>query len=162
MAEEILEQQETQENSNQIYLDAISKLKSETVSVDEYNKLKQDNANLLNAMLEGKSTTVEEPIKKMSAAQCREALFKPEHELNDIEYVSRALQLREAVLAETGEDCFVPKAHNYAPSKEAFESAQRTAEVFQQCIDYAQGDNGLFINELQRRTNDVMIPRKKK
>lgn len=158
VGEEVTEQGQ---QSNQIYLDAIAKLKANTVSLDEYNKLKEDNDNLLKAVVEGNAATADVPERaKRPISDLRKELFTPERELNDIEYVTKALELRQRVLDETGEDCFVPKAHNYVPTNEAYTSAERTADVLQQCLDYANGDNQVFITELQRRLNDVRMPRR--
>mgnify|MGYP003305324290 CR=1 FL=1 len=65
----------------------------------------------------------------------------------------------EAVLEETGVDIFVGNNHNSTPTKEAYESAQRVADTFKECIEIAQGDSGVFTAELNRRTVDAVIRR---
>ena len=71
--------------------------------------------------------------------------------LSDIEFVEKALEFRDRVLEETGEDCFVSKGHNITPTQESYMAAQRTADIYRECLDYANGDNKVFMNELMRR-----------
>lgn len=150
--EEILEQMEEQESSNQHYIDAINNLKSNSVSKDAYNKLVEENKNLLQSLVNGSQVSADEaPVEEKDLMQLRRELFKPEKELSDIEYVEKALELRARVLEETGEDCFVAKAHGYTPGYDAFQSAEKTAAVFQECLDEANGSNERFISALQTR-----------
>ena len=64
MNEEILTQQTeetTQQNENQQYIDAIRDLKANTVSKDRYNKLMEENKNLLNSLVNGESVAAAAP-----------------------------------------------------------------------------------------------------
>ena len=54
-----------------------------------------------------------------------------------------------------GIDPFLPIGNRISPTKEDIETANRVAEAFQSCIDYAEGDSQLFTQELQRITNDI-------
>ena len=42
-------------------------------------------------------------------------------------------------------------------SEEKIATANKVADVLQQCVDYAEGDSAVFTNELQRRIVDVKI-----
>lgn len=154
-----------QVNSNQNYIDAINQLKSTTVSRDSYNKLMEENKNLLDSLVNGNgqvSTETDTAEKKVPLSQLRKELFTPDKELSDLEYVTKALELRERVLEETGEDCFVGASHSYTPTAEDYAKAAHCAEVYKECIEDANGDNGRFIAALQSRMNDVFIPQVKR
>ena len=49
---------------------------------------------------------------------------------------------------------------NISPTEEDIKCAEKVADVFQQCIDYAKGDPTVFTNELQRRTLNSMPNRR--
>lgn len=69
--------------------------------------------------------------------------------------VEKALEFRERVLEETGQDCFVNVSKHSIPTEESYRNAQKTADIYRECLDYANGDNKVFINELQRRMIDT-------
>lgn len=150
------EQIDVQENTNQMYIDAINDLKTNSVSRERYDKIVEENRNLLNSLVNGSPmTTVEAPVEKKPLDQLRKELFRPEKELNNLEYVTKALELRDRVLEETGEDCFVGKSHIVTPTAESYATAEKVANVYRECIEYANGDSSLFTQELMRRTRET-------
>lgn len=149
--------QEEQE-TNVDYIEAINELKRKSVDRDKYDALRAENKKLIESIVNGQSVEVEaQPINKRSAKDIRNELFNTA-ELSNLEYVEKALELRDAVLEEKGVDIFVGAGHKLNPSQEDYETANRVAETFKQCIDYAQGDSEVFTNELMRKTNDVKLP----
>ena len=54
----------TQQNENQQYIDAIRDLKANTVSKDRYNKLMEENKNLLNSLVNGESVATAAPAQQ--------------------------------------------------------------------------------------------------
>jgi hypothetical protein len=58
---------------------------------------------------------------------------------------------------EGGDDPFVPHGRKVVIEQSDYDAAERVADVLQQCIDYADGDNAVFVNEIQRRTVDTMV-----
>lgn len=154
MNEEILTQQteETNFNENQQYIDAIRDLKANSVSKDRYNKLMEENKNLLNSLVNGEVVAAAAPSQQNELPPIQDLVdeMRGKH-LSDIEFVEKALEFRDRVLEETGEDCFVSKGHNITPSQESYMAAQRTADIYRECLDYANGDNKVFMNELMRR-----------
>ena len=87
-------------------------------------------------------------------------MFENEHQSN-LEYWENALNLRQALIDSGENDPFLPYGHKIVPTTEDVECANRVAEVVKECIEYANGDSQLFTNELNRRTVDVALPRKK-
>lgn len=151
-------------DTNQNYIDAINQLKSSTVSRDSYNKLVEENKNLLQSLVNGETRSTDQEVveEKVPLSQLRKELFTPKKELSDLEYVTKALELRQRVLEETGEDCFVGASHSYTPTADDYAKAEKCARVYEECIQEADGNNGKFIAALQSRMNDVFIPQRKK
>ena len=54
-------------------------------------------------------------------------------------------------------DPFIPVGKQISPSREDIEIAEKVAQVYKECIEYANGDSEVFTNELMRRTRDVRL-----
>ena len=152
-----------EDNTND-YIDQIKRLKESSVSKDDYNKLKADNKKLIDALANG--TNIESKVEpKISAVEninnLRKKLFIKENNLSNLEYCDTALKLRDALIENGERDPFLPFGHEVVATDSDYESANRVANVMRECIDYADGDSDIFTNELQRRTVDVVIPKKK-
>ncbi len=138
------------------YLEAIKNLKETTVDRSKYDALKAENKKLLDAVVNGQEVNVPAGASKTrNADEIREELFNHEH--NNLEYVTLALELRNTLIAEGKPDPFLPVGRQISPTREDEEIAAKCAQVYQECIDYAEGDSELFTNELMRRTKDVKI-----
>lgn len=142
------------------YISAITDLKNNTVSKDEYRKLQDENRKLINALSNGESLPAGKEVTKPDINALREALTKEDQ--TNLEFVQNVLNLRNALIEAGEEDPFVPNGHQIQPTDEDRIKAQNVADVFQDCIDYAEGDSAVFTNELMRRTNDVRIFKKSK
>ena len=154
----------TVEDNTNDYIDQIKRLKETSVSRDDYDKLKADNKKLIDALANG--TQVEGVVEpKVSAVEkinnLRKKLFSKENGLNNLEYCDTALQLRDALIENGERDPFLPFGHNVVATDSDHETAERVANVMKECINYADGDSDIFTNELQRRTVDISIPKKK-
>ena len=154
----------TVEDNTNDYIDQIKKLKENSVSKEDYDKLRLDNKRLIDALANG--TQIEDAVgSKVSAVEkineCRKKLFSKENNLSNLEYCDTALKLRDALIENGERDPFLPFGHEVVATDSDYESANRVATVMKECIDYADGDSNIFTNELQRRTVDVVIPKKK-
>ena len=153
----------TVEDNTSDYIDQIKKLKENSVSKDDYNKLKADNKKLIDALANGTQMDVVEP--KVSTVdkinELRNKLFSKGSNLNNLEYCKTAVELRDALIEKGERDPFLPFGHEVVATDSDYESANRVASIMKECIDYADGDPDIFTNELQRRTVDVVIPKKK-
>ena len=154
----------TVEDNTNDYIDQIKKLKENSVSKDDYDKLRLDNKRLIDALANG--TQLEGKVEpKMSAVEninnLRTKLFSKGNDLNNLEYCKTAVELRDALIEKGERDPFLPFGHEVVATDSDYESANRVATVMKECIDYADGDPDIFTNELQRRTIDVVIPKKK-
>lgn len=143
------------ENQEQDYIQIIQDLKNNSVSKDKYNRLSEENKRLMTALANGETVEVEAP-ETPDLTELRTALYVDDcQKLSDLDLIKKTLELRKAIMDQGGGDPFVPAGKRYAPEDSDFDIAQKVADVFQQCVDYADGDNAIFVNELQRRTMDV-------
>ena len=152
-----------EDNTND-YIDQIKKLKENSVSKDDYDKLRLDNKRLIDALANG--TQLEGKVEpKIDAVEninnLRKKLFSKGSNLNNLEYCKTAVELRDALIEKGERDPFLPFGHNVVATDSDYETANRVATVMKECIDYADGDSDIFTNELQRRSVDVVIPKKK-
>ena len=154
----------TVEDNTNDYIAQIKNLKENSVSKDDYDKLRLDNKRLIDALANG--TQLEGKVEpKIDAVEninnLRKKLFSKGSNLNNLEYCKTAVELRDALIENGEKDPFLPFGHNVLATDSDYESAERVANVMRECIDYADGNDDVFTNELQRRTVDVVIPKKK-
>lgn len=163
MAEETIVETGTPETgTEQNYIQAINELKANTVSKELYDKLKNENKELLDALVEGKQIELPEQEKAPDVNELRKELYNPDNELSNLDYVSKTLQLRKAVMDAGGQDPFLPIGDRVTVTSEMIDQAQTVADVLQECVDFAKGDSGIFTAEVQRRTKDTMPIRRAK
>ena len=153
----------TVEDNTQDYLAAIKELKENSVNRSEYDKLRAENKKLIDAVVNGQPGQEEPAFTKHSKEQIddlRNELFNSPRELNNLEYVTKAMELREALIENGEPDPFLPVGKQISPTRDDLEGAEKVAQVYKECIEYAEGDSEVFTNELMRRTRDVKLPRK--
>lgn len=141
---------------DQNYIETIKKLKESTVDRADYDKLKAQNKQLLDSVINGTSNDGAEASKKAvkrTPDEIRKDLFGKEH--NNLDFISKSLELREALMERGEPDPFLPVGNQITPTNEDVQAAQRVADIFKECVEYAAGDSAIFTNELQRRTIDV-------
>ena len=153
----------TVEDNTQDYLAAIKELKQNSVDRSEYDKLRAENKKLIDAVVNGQPGQEEPAVSKHSKEQIddlRNDLFNSPRELNNLEYITKAMELREALIENGEPDPFLPVGKQISPTRDDLEGAEKVAQVYKECIEYAEGDSEVFTNELMRRTRDVKLPRK--
>ena len=153
----------TVEDNTQDYLAAIKELKEKSVDRSEYDKLRAENKKLIDAVVNGQPGQEEPVVSKHSKEQIddlRNDLFNSPKELNNLEYITKAMELREALIENGEPDPFLPVGKQISPTRDDIEGAEKVAQVYRECIEYAEGDSEVFTNELMRRTRDVKLPRK--
>lgn len=143
-------QQENVEQDTNNYIEALKEMKANSVNKAAYDKLKEENKQLLDALINGGQVTQELQKEPVNIDSIRKKLFSGEAELSNLDYMKTALELREALLDQGSPDPFLPYGQNIAPTDEDIRTADRVAEAIKSCIDYADGDSEIFTNELQR------------
>ena len=149
-------QQENVEQDTNNYIEAIKEIKANSVSKQAYDKLREENKQLLDSLINGKEIELPKQKEPVDIDKIRSKLFDEDRPLSNLEYVSNALKLRDALLERGERDPFLPYGQNISPTDEDIIKADRVATVMKECIEYADGDSELFTNELMRRTNDAM------
>lgn len=139
---------------NTDYITAIKELKENSVDRSKYDQLKAENKKLLDSIVNGTPAEVKVEDKK-SIEELRAAYLKEDQ--SNLEYITNTLKLREAIMAEGKPDPFLPIGEQIMPTDQDIQTAQKVADVLQECVDYADGDSAIFTNELQRRLVDVKV-----
>lgn len=140
------------EDNTPDYINEIQKLKETTVSKEDYNKLKADNKKLIEALangstIEGKVDTQIEPIEKIN--NLRKELFgSASNSMNDLDMVSKMLELRKEIIDNGGTDPFLPKGHKVRITDNDKECANRVARVLTECVEDAEGSNRRFMSNV--------------
>ena len=147
--------QQTDVNDSIDYIEAIKEMKQNSVDRSTYDKLKSENQRLLDALVNGKEIDIkkEEPA---DINQLRKDLFNRDGHMSNLDYISNALKLRDALLEKGERDPFLPYGDKVNLTAEHYDKAEQVATVLKECVEFADGDSGIFTAELQRRTKDVM------
>ena len=147
-------EQNNVENDSNHYIEAIKEMKANTVDKEAYLKLKEENKQLLNSLVNGEEIKGQEPEQKESIEELRSKLFGTKRkDLNNLDFVENALKLRNALMEAGQTDPFVPTGSKIKPADEDFAKAKKVADTLQECVDYADGDPDVFTDELKRRIN---------
>ena len=148
-----------EENSNLELAKALKEARENSVSKEDYEKLQQENRDLVNQIINGEGGAgngqAKAPKTEADIKALREKLYGPKSsELTNLEFCDLTLQLRDAVIEVEGIDPFLPHGANIKPNDLDVERAQAVADVMKQCIQEANGDSGVFTALLQARTNN--------
>ena len=140
------------------YIEAMAEMRKNTVSKEEYNKVLEENKQLVNTLVNGGSIQVEQSEVFVDTDALKKELSSKE--MTNLEYATKALQLRDELLKRGEKDPFLPNGHEYIPNDTDNQEAQRAADALQYCVDVADGDPHVFQTELQRILVDPILPRK--
>lgn len=155
MSDELLNNETGAVVDNTDYIAAIKELKENSVDRSKYDQLRAENKKLLDSIVNGTSVEMPATEPKKSTEELRAAYLKEDQ--TNLEYITNTLALREALIAEGKPDPFLPIGNQILPTDEDIATAQKVANILQECVDYAEGDSSVFTNELQRRLVDVKI-----
>lgn len=150
-----------QNESNVDYIEAIKKLRESTVDKSEYDKLKEDNRKLLDSLINGETIDVQNQKEKVDVNKIRKELFSEDCDMCNLDYISKALDLRDAIIEQGGRDPFLPYGEKIMPTDEDIATAEKVAEALKDCVEYADGDSSIFTSELQRIMVDTAPARKR-
>lgn len=156
MSEEEREQQnpdnEPEMTANE-YINQINNLRENTVSREEYERIKNDNKELAKALINGTGANIPgitKPEKKPDLDDLRKKLFTKKSK-NDLEYFTNLLALRDGVMADGQPDPFLPINREFRATAQDEADAERIATQIKEAIEYADGDPAVFSNDLRRR-----------
>ena len=133
--------------------DEVLDIKQNYVSKEEHNRLIKEYKKLVSSVLDGSELPADlnpNGEEAQDIAKLKKELYDPNNSLSNLDYVSKTLQLREAIIKETGKDPFLPTGINGDPFKtdaerdNAVAAAQKVAKVLKEAVDEANGDSGTF------------------
>lgn len=142
----------TDEPSGVDYIEQIKKLKENTVSKTDYTKLQEENKKLLQSLVNGE--TIQQEAQPVDIGALRKELFSGDADFSNLDYMTKVMDLRDAIIEAGGTDPFLPYGKKILPTDDDIATANRVAETIKECIEYAEGDSQVFTNELQRRMID--------
>lgn len=125
--------QYTDDNIKQL-IETINDLRNNSVPKEKYEKSVKENKMLLDAVVKNQPMKAE-VLQKPTAQEYRNKLFGLKGSMSNLEYCKTALDLRDAVIAEGGDDPFVGSGHKLTPSRDDYESAQRVADVMRDVLN---------------------------
>lgn len=147
--------EDQEELDNEVdYIGAINKLRETTVPKEVYDKLRKENKELINALANGEQIDSKK-IEKDDINALRKELYCNGKELSNLDYVDKTLRLRRAIIDAGGTDPFLPQGTHAKITPLMIETAETAAEIMQECVDFADGDSGVFTAELQRRMKEA-------
>ena len=150
--------EEVIQDNAQDYIAEIQRLKGSTVSIVQYQKLLEDNKRLIQSLASGERGEAEGASAGATLEELRKKLSNPE-DMTNLQYVTTALELRERIMESGGDDPFLPNGTHARATAADREAAERVAAVMQECVDAADGNDGVFTAQLMARTYDPQIRR---
>lgn len=156
MSEEEREQQNPDnepEMTASEYISQINNLRENTVSREEYERIRNDNRELAKALINGTGANIPgitKPEEKPDLDDLRKKLFTKKSK-NDLEYFTNLLALRDGVMADGQPDPFLPINREFRATAQDEADAERIATQIKEAIEYADGDPAVFSNDLRRR-----------
>lgn len=90
-------------------------------------------------------------ITEEQAQQLWKETINPDCSLSDIQIAKNIMDLRDYYIETKNEDILVPNSRMYENTQQDYDTAQRVSDIIKECIEYADGDNQLFVQEISRR-----------
>ena len=148
-----------QELSSVALAKALKDQQKNSVSKAEYDKLLEENRQLVDQIINGgdagngQKTSPEEA--EVDIETLRQRLYGPKsEELTNLQAAELTLQLRDAVIKKEGKDPFLPYGAHINPTEADEASANKVASVLKECVEEANGDSGVFTALLQSKINN--------
>lgn len=148
--ENILQQTNTNENenesvnNNQQYIDAINELRKNSISKDKYEKLQEENKQLIDALKNGGQVEMVQEENKPSLQELAEKLCQEDFEPTNAEGWKTAIEFRKTMIDAGFRDPFLPNSRNYTYKEEDSARAQLISDTLEKMIDDSQGNPDMF------------------
>ena len=155
---EIIESGEQVASGDEDLISAFKEMKKTHVPKEKYEKEREEKQQLLQMLVKGE--TIEAPQASQNEVdidQLRKELYSGKSDLNNLEYVSKTLQLRKALIEKGERDPFLPVGDRVTVTADHYEKADQVAQLLEECVEFADGDSGIFTAEYQRRVKDNSI-----
>lgn len=165
MAEENLEQQEQQKQpdihpEDKNLIDEMQKIKENSVSKEEYDRVLKRNKDLSQALANNQKIQ-QEQVDTDTIESLREELYSEgRKEMTNLDSVTKMLKLRQKVIDSGKPDPFISSDSSTVTADEV-ETAERVAAGLQSMVDEADGNAGYF-NALLKTNVDSTMPMRNK
>ena len=162
MADEILNSESQQDvvQNGVDDIDAFIEYKNNSVSRELYDRKCEEVSKLKKALVSGEQ--VEQVVKEEKIDL--DKLMKDTYtkNLTNLEYIKNSLKIREEMIKKGMRDPALPVGDQVSTTDDHKRRMDKVAEGLQQLVDYADGDNTVFLDAYQRTVIDPIIPKKKK
>ena len=146
------------------YIKTIEEMRRNSVSKEEYDKLRGERNSLLQSLSRGEYIETTPSREKKDIDELRRSLAKPDQ--TNLEYWTNAMTLRDELLEQGKPDPFTPVGRQIQASEDDKRQAQRVADGIRYCIEKSEGNPALFTSYLQQITVEPpevrLLARKKK
>lgn len=136
------------------FLKAAEDVRKNTVSKEEFDKLKAENKKLTEFIVEGGDGTSKASTKPEVRSKAELQKVLANEETNNYEYAKAALELRKQLIDEGKRDPFLPNSSQIPTTSVDVEGAEKVAKVLQECVDESEGDPETFNFLFGKRVND--------
>ena len=150
--------------------DALAEAQALTEMSNKVKTLEAQNAELLAAKRKYYDTIIngnqvdEHTAQPKTAKEIGEELakIKEKDSLTNLEYVTKSLELDEAVVRETGHSSFLPMGKGISPTADEESIAERYTKFMKQAVNEADGDPAVFNSIIERNVKVMPIKPKQK
>lgn len=146
-------EEKTMQTPEEDYIAKITELKNSTVSKEDYDKLRADNKKLLDAIVTGQAQAEQPTVQeeKIDVKALRNELYNGRYEGTDLDYISKVLKLRKAIIDSGEPDPGVCNGVKTVASEADYENCNDVCDALQEMVDFADGDAAVFRSEMMRR-----------
>ena len=131
---------------------ALKEQKENSVSKEDYEKLKAENTELMRSIIDGSPHSGRNEPEEKPADLHKLAADLREGGIGNLEYCKRALKFRDEYMKKYERDPFAP--NNDKMTEEDEEKARNVAEVMKECMEQADGSETMFNALLMERTKN--------
>ena len=149
-------EEKPEQQDNVALAKALKEARENSVSKEEYERVVNENKKLVSEIINGDGGAGNgqaNPPEKADIKALREELYGPKGaDLNNLDFWTKTLALREAVIEQEGYDPFLPHGAKIKPNEQDVERANAVAKTVQKCIEDANGNSEVFTALLQAET----------
>jgi hypothetical protein len=141
------------------YIAAINELKQNTVSKDQYNKVINENKQLLQTLMDGGQVEIAEETNKPSLTELANKIAGAKS-MSNVEYIQTMCDYYDALVDAGYGDLAITVKHGGAYDEADKLAVERTINGLKEMLADADGDNNAFTALYQSVVRDVAVPRK--
>ena len=132
------------ENDSQKYIDVINSMKATSVSKDQYTKLQEENAQLIEALKSGNQIEMVTDEDKPSLKDLASTISDEHFEVNNMEGWNAVLEYRKSAIENGLRDPFLPNSRDYNVKPEDAARANQIADTLEKILDESKGNPDMF------------------